>query len=266
MDTAQYSTDNQRTRSPKVWRWITAVLALLLVASTVAIGVMAVKLANGANGEDRTVTVSGEATVKATPDEYVFYPSYNFTNADKAAALKDLTAKSDEVTAGLKKLGVADSAIKTNSNGYEIPMYYSDSAAVSKTDATYSLQLTVTVGAKEMAQKVQDYLVSTSPSGGVSPQAGFSDAKRKELERTARDEATKDARSKADQQSKNLGFKVGRVQSVDDNGGFDGGTYISGRGVNEMAVADSAAGNNSLGLQPGENELSYSLTVVYQIK
>jgi SNF2 family DNA or RNA helicase len=45
------------------------------------------------------VSVSGSATLKAEPDEYVFYPSYEFKNADKTAGLKELTAKSEEVVA-----------------------------------------------------------------------------------------------------------------------------------------------------------------------
>ncbi len=54
-------------------------------------------------------------------------------------------------------------------------------------------------------------MVTTAPTGQVSPRPNFSDAKRKELESKARDEATKDARAKADQSARNLGFKVGKI-------------------------------------------------------
>jgi uncharacterized protein YggE len=253
------------TKPPKPLRWILAGLTVALVLSLVATTVLAVSLANGGKGATRTVTVTGDATLKATPDEYVFYPSYNFTNPDKDAALKELTAKSDEVVAGLKKVGVADSAIKTNSNGYDTPVYL-DSGPIRKENATYNLQITVTVDNKELSQKVQDYLVSTSPSGGVSPQADFSDKKRKQLESQARDEATKDARSKADQQAKNLGFKVGKVQSVDDGSGFGGVRPFMGRNSAEPAIAEDSATSTQLSVQPGENELNYSVTVVYTIR
>jgi uncharacterized protein len=257
-------TTSQSPRSPKPLRWILAGLTTALVLAMVSITIMAVKLADGSGGEARTVSVTGEATLKATPDEYVFYPSYNFTNPDKDAALKELTAKSDEITAGLKKAGVADSAIKTNSSGYDSPVYL-ESQPIRKENATYTLQLTVTVDNKELSQKVQDYLVSTSPTGGVSPQADFSDKKRKQLESQARDEATKDARSKADQQAKNLGFKVGKVQSVDDGSGFGGGVRPFDTKASP-AIAEDSATSTQLSVQPGENELSYSVTVVYTIK
>lgn len=249
---------------PKVLRWILAGLTVALVIALAVIAMLTVKLTNGGSGDTRTVTVTGEATLKATPDEYVFYPSYNFTNPDKDAALKELTAKSNEVTAGLKKAGVADSDIKSNSSGYDTPVYL-ESQPIRKENATYQLQLTVTVDNKELAQKVQDYLVSTSPTGGVSPQASFSDKKRKELESQARDQATKDARSKADQQAKNLGFKVGKVQSVEDGSGFDGVQPFSRNGV-EPAIAEDSTTSTSLTVQPGENELNYSITVVYTIR
>lgn len=262
MDTLSDTTPKP-TGPPKMLRWIVAGLTIALVIALIVIAVLAVKLADGGSGDTRTVRVTGEATLKATPDEYLFYPSYNFTNPDKDAALKELTAKSDEITAGLKKVGVADSKIKSNSSGYDTPVYL-ESQPIRKENATYQLQLTVTVDNKELAQKVQDYLVSTSPTGGVSPQASFSDKKRKELENQARDQATKDARSKADQQAKNLGFKVGKVQSVEDGSGFDGVHPFSRNGA-EPAIAEDSA-SSSLAVQPGENELNYSVTVVYTIR
>lgn len=208
---------------------------------------------------DRTIEVTGQATVKAEPDEYIFYPSYEFKNTSKDAALAAATKKSDEVVTKLKELGVADNQIKTNTSGYDYGYYYDPDTK----QTTYTLSLEITVTAREMAQKVQDYLVSTAPSGAVSPQANFSEAKRKELENKARDEATKDARAKAEQSAKNLGFKLGKVKSVTDGAGF--GIYPIYRG--EVGLApDSIDKNTQLSIQPGENELNYSVTVVYYLK
>src|SRR5262249_19017389 len=123
---------------------------------------------------------------------------------------------------------------------------------------TYSFQLTVTVDNKDLAQKAQDYLVSTTPTGTVTPQANFSETKRKQLEAQARDEATKDARAKADQSAKNLGFKVGKVKSVED--GTDTGRIVP---LGASAPTESVATDNKLAVQPGQNDLNYSVTVVY---
>jgi uncharacterized protein YggE len=211
---------------------------------------------SGANA--RTVSVTGEAKITAAPDEYVFYPSYEFKNADRSVALGDLSKKSDEVVGELKKLGVADASIKTNSDGYDYPIYEDKD-----TTPVYSLRLTITISNKDLAEKVQNYLVGTMPTGGVSPQYGFSDAKRKELETKAREEATKDARSKAEQSAKNLGFSVGKVKTVTDGMNF-GEVYPMYQG--DAGVAKDTASSSSLGLQPGENDLTYQVSVVYFVK
>lgn len=232
------------------FRWIALALLAVIVAMLVAWKPWSAK------ATDRTVEVSGEATVSARPDEFVFYPAYEFENSDKQAALNQLTAKSSEVVAAIKKLGVADKDIKTNSDSWSYPAYESIGST-----PVYTLRLTVTAGNEALAQKVQDYLVTTTPTGSVSPQATFSDKKRKELEDKARDEASKDARKKAEQSAKNLGFKLAAVKSVNDGSGF--GIYPATGYATDLKAEES---RSSLSIQPGENDLSYTVTVIYYIK
>lgn len=207
----------------------------------------------------RTIDVTGKATLSAVPDEFVFYPTYSFTNTDEKAALKDLSTKSDELVSKLRALGVPNNKIKTNSDSYGYPPYYPDKNA---DDKTYTLRLTVTVNDSKLVQKVQDYLVSTTPSGSVSPQANFSQAKQKDLETQARSVASKDAREKAEQSAKNLGFRLGKVKSVQDGTGFNRMYYPMG--INDSAK--SSAPEPSLTVQPGENELNYTVSVSYYLK
>ena len=237
-------------------KWIVVLLFVIIVAM---VAVWRPWQAEPTNN-DRIITVTGEAKIKADPDEYVFGPSYEFKNASKDAALAELTKKSDEITNKLKTLGVADNKIKTDSSGYNYDYYFDSKSGENR----YSLRLTVTANNKELAQTVQDYLVTTSPTGSVSPQANFSDTKRKELESQARDEATKDARSKADQSAKNIGFKIGKVKSVNDGAGFGGIVPLYGRGGVEQSVAADA--KQSLAVQPGQNDLGYNVTVVYFVR
>lgn len=238
---------------------------VITVALLVIIAVMLIiwkPWSGGASANDRTIEVRGESTISATPDEFVFYPSYEFKNADKAAALAELTKKSDEIVAKLKELGVAERDIKTSSTAYD------DKAVrpteTTTTDATTNtvLSLTVTVTDESLVQKVQDYLVSTSPTGAVSPQAGFSDEKRKALERTARSAAINEAKSKADQTAQKLGFKVGKVKTVSDGTGF---STLPAEAQTRSSDSTTSSGS-SLGVHPGENELPYEVTVVYFIR
>lgn len=190
-----------------------------------------------------------------------FSPSYDFTNGDKQAALKQLTAKSNEIVAKLKKLGVADKNIQTNASGsysygYYMPIYQGGDA--------YSLSVTVTVYDAGLAQKVQDYLVTTSPSGQVTPSVSFSTAKQKELQAAARDKAEKDARSQAEQSARNLGFTVAAVKSVVDGNSNTGGPIFYGSLNTGSDIAQPE--KSSLSVQPGQNDLVYSVQVVYYIR
>lgn len=234
------------------------IIVILLLA--VIVGMLFMWRPWSAGGaSDRTIEVTGEASIKAEPDEFVFYPTYQYKNAEREKALAEATKKHDEVIAKLKELGVADNKIKSDTSGFDNTLYY---PGPERENAVYSSTITVTVASREQAQKVQDYLVTTSPTGSVSPQASFSEGKRKELENKARDEATKDARAKADQSGKNLGFKVGKVKSVTDGAGFGGIEPV----MSKMQLGAEDMARSSLAVQPGENELNYSVTVVYYVR
>ena len=211
----------------------------------------------GANASDRTITVTGEAEITAEPDEYAFNPQYQFKDADKQAALKAATAHSKQVVAKLKELGVKDSKIKTDtSGGYN--WYYNDE------QDTYYASVSVKVEDKAKAQKVQDYLLSTAPTGSVTPQATFSKEKKQELTSDGRDHASKDARSKAEQSAANLGFKIGKVKTVKDQP--DTGYFEAYGRTLELGVADAVTSGNSAPIQQGEDNLTYRVTVTYYVR
>lgn len=210
--------------------------------------------ASGSDG--RTVQVTGEAKISAEPDQYVFYPRYEFVNADRSVALENLKQKNNEILTELKKLGVPDNKIKTNADGYSRGLY--PASNVEDGDISYSLSIEVTVESKEQAEKVVDYLVTTEPSGGVSPQAQFSDAKRKQLEDKARDEATKDARKKAEQSARNLGYRVGKVKTVSDS--TSGPIFPM-----DSSIELDSSSRRKMPINPGENDLNYTVMVTFFI-
>lgn len=210
----------------------------------------------GANA--RVIKVTGEANITAEPDEYVFNPAYEFKNANKEASLQQAAVKSTAVVTKLKELGVSDNKIKSNTDGSDRSFF----PRFGNNEVAYTLQLTITVENRKQAQKIQDYLLTTAPTGLVSPQPNFSDNKRKELESRARDQATREARAKADQSAKNLGFKIGKVKSVEDGTGF--GSISTLKGIAEDVTSSDSS--SKLGVQPGENELHYMVTVTYYLR
>jgi len=210
-----------------------------------------------ATTEDRTIQVTGEVTLRAEPDEFVFYPSYEFKNKNGDVALAAASKKSEEIVSRLKELGVAENKIKTHVSGYDGGYYREPTSD----EVVYSLNVQITISSLKDAQKIQDYLASTSPIGAVTPQASFSEQKRKELENEARDKATQDARSKAEQTAKNLGTRLSKLKSVSEGSGFG---LFHGRAIAEDTASDKLT--PSPRVQPGENELHFSVTVVYFIR
>lgn len=210
---------------------------------------------------DQVITVTGESKITAAPDEFIFYPAYDFKNSSKEAALAELTKQSETIVTKLKELGVGDSKIKTDADGNDYNYRFDQESGQSN----YTLRLTIKADSKVLAEKVQDYLVTTAPTGAVSPQANFSDKKRKQLESKARDEATKDARSKAEQSARNLSVKISKLKSIRDVSGFGGITPLYGFRDGGVAVAEDSA-NTKLAIQPGENDLTYIVEVVYYIQ
>src|SRR5882757_3938906 len=105
-------------------RWVVVGLLVVIVAMLALWRPWTPKVTD----QSRTISVTGDAKLTSTPDEFVFSPTYDFKNTDKDAALSAVTAKQTEVVAGLKKLGVADSKIKADSSGSDYNYYFDDSS------------------------------------------------------------------------------------------------------------------------------------------
>lgn len=209
----------------------------------------------------RKVSVSGEAKIKAVPDEYILSPYFEFANADRIKATEELTIQGATITAKLKELGVKDEQIKSNTSGYDRYSY----APTDTLANTLQLQYSITVGDKDIAQKVQDYLLTLKPKGQISPAAQFSETKRKELEEQARDKAIADAKSRATKTADQLGAKIGKVLTISDAPGY-GGSPISISGMASTMEAKLDTTVSSLPVQVGQDEFNYSVSVEYELK
>lgn len=224
-------------------------LALLVIA----VGLLLWSTPWNAESEVRKISVSGIGTVNAVPDSYQFSPTYEETGTDTSALLAAMTTKATEVTDRLQELGVKEDDIALQSSSYD------QSWIDNGEDQTVSFYLTITVDNKELSQKVQDYLLTTNPSGAISPYPKFSDDKQKDLEKQAREKAIADARSKAETIAKETGARVGKVIVVEE-GSYGGGIVtLESRG----ASADSSL---SLPILTGKQEVSVNVTVSFAIK
>ena len=230
-------------------RILIAILVLVLVLMIVIW-----KPWTGLSDEKRTISVTGSASVSAAPDEFQFYPTYQDSGTDKQKTMTALNTKVTNVINELEKLGVSKEDITLSENVFNV--YWAESQ-----NNTISVSLYVTVKNKELAQKVQDYLLSTTPYGQITPQPTFSKDKYKTLSADARREALKDAKTKAESSASELGSKVGKVISISDESNFG---VIPMYSVSEPS--DSMTLENSLPISPGKQDVSSSIKVVYELK
>jgi uncharacterized protein YggE len=208
----------------------------------------------------RKITITGEATVKGTPDEFVFYPDFERTGTDLDSMKNELNTFGTQLMADLKKLGVPENKIKLDSSSYDRYSYYEDKPSGSQ---TISLYVTITATNKDMAQKVQDYLAKTDAKGQLTSYPQFSTETQKKLENQARQKAIADARSKADESAKNLNVKLGKVVEVKDSSDYGGITPLMMGANSASGVEDKATA--SLPVTPGEDEVDSSVSVTFAL-
>jgi len=211
------------------------------------------------SNDSRKITITGQAIIKAAPDQYQFNPYY------EKDTIAEVSALNDQIIKKLKELGVTDSQIKNNASKYGSPeIYYL--APIDGYDKT-TLSLTITLPSKDLTQKVQDYLLTTNPKGSITPYPSFSMNKQKELTNKARDLAIADAKMRADKTASGFDTKIGKVLEVGE-GQQSGGIYpLTDKTTLEAPASGIAEGrDSSISIQPGEDEFSYSVTVVFALR
>lgn len=241
--------------------WTTVIISVL-VATNVA-SILVWKPWQEKVSAERKITMSGEAVLKTEPDEFILSPYFEFTNADRAKATEQLAAQSTTVTAKLKELGVTEAQIKSSTSGYD--RFY-NTIPGDPTANTLQLQYTITLGSKDLAQKVQDYLLTMQPKGQLSPIPQFSESKKRQLETQAREEAMNDAKQKAEKTAKQLDAKVGKALQVSDGAGYGMPPIAMSGAVTMDARAAEVSAASSVPVQVGQDEFRFSVTVEYELK
>jgi uncharacterized protein YggE len=216
-----------------------------------------------------TITVSAEGEVTAVPDIAVlnFTSSKDATTAKEAQNLlnKDVTS----VLAYLKKQNIADKDISSEFGGvtpkysnvqiecFRYPCPVSDPKITGYT-ATQSIN--VKIRAVDSANDVRTGLSELGVQNIYGPT--FSIDNEDTLKDEARAKAIENARMKAKQLARELGVRLGSVSSFSENTGGYPMYYAEKAGMGgDMAVSAPAPT-----LPKGENKVTSSVTIVYEIK
>lgn len=204
-------------------------------------------------------SVTGTGEVNGTAKNTNFSVGVTETAATSDAARTAMTTATNKVIESLKALGIDEEKIKTTNYNINPNYDYSRGGEGTITGYTASQNLDVQTDSADIANKAID--ASTQAGANVinGVQFELSDANKKELEMEATKNAIADAKKKAQEIATLSGIKLGRIMNI----------QVSSMGQPPvMFQAKEAFGGvanlDSTKLQPGQNEISVSVTLFYE--
>lgn len=218
----------------------------------------------------RSFTVSGEGKAVAIPDIAEFsFSVLTQGGKDLGALQKENTVKMNRAIGVIKAAEVDDKDIKTQQYSVEPRyQYFScryDVSADSESKPCpppeivgYTVQQSVAVKVRDF-EKVGNLLAEVVQSGANSvSQLSFTIDDRTEVTNQARAEAIAKAKEKAKSIAKAGGFRLGRLLSIEEGGGY---MPIYSFGMSPMEAKAPAPS-----IEPGSQEIQVSVTLKYEIR
>ncbi len=243
---------------------VLSILALFLFAQTIS---TVQNFGISAAGTTNTITVTGSGTATAVPDTASISFGATATAADVATAQAKVNATIASALAMVKAAGVAPVDISTDS--FNVSPHYAPQVCppggmctgiVSQTTSGYDVSENVHVKVHDTKKvsMILDGLAKANVSNVSGPDFGVADTQAVQAE--ARGQAIMKAEQDAQKLAGQLGVRLGKIQSFQDNAGGNFPTLMKA----DAMVAPSAAGAPSVPV--GQNTYTDNVTIVYQIR
>lgn len=251
-----------RTLRKLVCTALAAVMVFGLCACGAA-GTAAVPAANG--GTEGTITVSASASVSLVPDKASI--TFGVTTQEETAALAQSRNGEDvaRVIAALTAAGVDEKSIRTEYYSLYPQYDYSFTESGEPRVTGYMATTTLSVRDRDIAELGD--LLSVCVDAGINriESVSFLCSGYDEAYREALKQAVDASREKAEALAEAAGRSLGGVVSVTE--GWQDTSARYGRAVNASydTVAEAAMEAGGPTLQPGETEISATVTVSYAI-
>jgi uncharacterized protein len=216
-----------------------------------------------AEEQPRTISTSGDALVKVTPDEVIVnvgVETYN-ANLDEAKSANDIN--STKLVNSIKALGIEEKYIQTDNMVVELD-YKNDHRVVIEgyvTRRAYSIVLKDT--------KLFAKLVDVALKNGANRMAGF-EFRTTELRKhrdEARKMAIKAAKEKAEMLAKELNCTVGAPRTINEYGvGYAfGGSNWNAQSNAQVAIAAPVVGEGGESLPLGQMGVNAQVSVTFDL-
>lgn len=223
-----------------------------------------------------TISFSGEGKIFAKPDIAAVSFSILTEATTSKVAQDDNSEKSKKVVDFLKNQRIEDKDIKTTSyniypqytyprpipldveiQSYPVPDYYPSNPKITGYKVNQSFE--IKIRDLEKVSAILDGLV-TAGANQVN-QLGFKIDNEEKLKDEARTKAIEDAKNKAARLRKQLGIRLGKIINYQ-----EGGYYPPIYSIAEAKLGDRGGDISGPSVPTGENEITISVTITYQIK
>lgn len=233
--------------------------AAVLFAALGLPGYAPVRAADDNQPTKRTINVSGQGSVKVTPD--IAYITLGVITEDKdaKAAQKNNAALMDKAVAQIKGAGVKSEDIKTINYGIN-PKYDYNKQTGQSNIVGYSVNNTVQVTVRDIAKTgtIIDLAAQSGVNTSNSISFGLSDPDKYYNE--ALKKAVEAAKGKAEVMAGTFGITLKAPVTINENGGY---TPIYNYGAYDLK-ADAAAAAPPTPVEPGTMEIKANASLVYE--
>ncbi len=213
---------------------------------------MALPISETAQADVGQITVTGEASIIASPDIAIVSLGVITTGDNAVAAMAANAAEMTKVIERLKASGIADTDLQTsNLQLYPNQPRASKSLSGQEGDFTAANQLQLRVRALDQLGAILDGAISDGANSlqGVS----FDLAQPRGLQDEARAAAVADAAAKAKILAEAAGVKLGKITAITDGGNLGGG------------VASYRMTSAKIPVEAGQITISQSVSVSFEI-
>lgn len=228
-----------------------AIAALLVFGAAALAGVGRPESAGGASDEPKDgITVTGTGHVSAVPDEAEFSLGVTTKGQTAGEALAANSVGMRELIEALEAAGVAERDMKTQD------VWVGASYETDGKEGGYSARnsLSVRITDLDRAGAILDAASRAGANEVYGP--GLSRSDREGLEARALKDAVANARKRAETLADAAGVSVGDVTAISEQSQPDGPVW---------AMAERAAADSKVPIEPGREEITASVTVTFAI-
>lgn len=217
----------------------------------------------------RSFSVSGEGKSIGIPDVAEFsFAVVTQGGKDIGALQTDNTEKANAVIAFVKSNGVESKDIKTEAYDLSPRYQYANCGGYNNNSVCPPPEIVGYTVTQAVSIKVRDFTKTGTILSGVIgkgansvSQLNFKIDDPTEVQNMARAEAVEKAKAKAVSIAKAGGFRIGRLLSIEEGGGYYPAYYERGIGI-----AADAAGAPKTTIEPGSEDVNVTVTLRYEIR